>query len=1511
MQLESGTHPAAQNAVVEGFSLSPQQRHLWSLLADDSGSAYRAQCTILIEGSLDRERLRAALREVTSRHEVLRTTFHNLPGMRFPVQVIAEEFAPRRDEHDLSGLSPEARDAGVERLCGELGREPFNLRDGPLVRFSLLKLRADEHLLLVSLSALCGDAATLRNLAREVAHCYDARAEGDGPGEAMQYADLSEWQNEILVGEYAAAGMEFFREQADAVALALKLPFETRPRGVPEFGPRFITSAVRPEAFSQVRELVGRYETSTPVFLLTCWYALLRHLTRAREIAVAVAYDGRGYAELESALGLFAKYLPLRARVEGGSRFDELLKEVDASARAARRRQEVFAWERLTEAAQDGERQLFAPVAFAFEQQAPKHRAAGLSFSVSREYACTERFKVKLSCVESGDALTTELHYDPALVPAHQAEDLSRRFQTLLESAVENPSAFIRQLDVLGGEERARLLYGFNDTAKETPGASSVQEMFEAQAERHPTRTAVVSGDTRLTYRELNARANRLAHYLRELGVGPETRVGLCVERSARMVVGLLGALKAGGAYVPLESDHPKARLAKQLSEARAAVLLTQESVAQRFSDFGGPVLRLDVDARLWAALPEENPRPVNTPEQLAYVLYTSGSTGEPKAVGLAHRNVINYAHDTCRRLGAYESPLNFAMVTTLSADLCLTSVYGALVSGGCLHVVGYDTATSGAAMSAYVAAHEIDVLKIVPSHLGALAAGKASMMPRRYLVVGGEALSRELTRRLVGLGGGCLIVNEYGPTETTVGSVAYAFGDEGGWGEAVSVPVGRPIANTQAYVLEEWMRPVAPGVEGELYVGGAGVARGYLNAPGRTAERFVPDPLSREPGARLYRTGDLARHLPDGNLEYMGRADDQVKVSGYRVELGEVEAALKRHVGVKDALVTAADAEDGRKRLVAYVVPQGGRAHAAAQELRAHLKELLPPYMLPAAFVTLDALPLTPNGKVDRRALPRPEQHAPAAVEHVEPRDEIEGILAAVWRKVLRAEAVGVHDDYFAAGGDSIRVIQVVHELARYGLCVTAMDVFRHRTINHLARHIRELKVGGGNNPPPLELLKLPGRLAARLPAGVADAYPAARMQEFVMRHYDSDRRRAGVYHIQQSYHVYDRDLSVEALQRALEIIVQSHPALRTTFVFDRAAGPVQLVHERVPVSVAREDIRGLSPSEQDGYITDALGRDRSRPFDVREAARPLFRFAVFLRSEKTAEFFMSAHHAVADGWGNQQLLNELVEVYAALKRGEAREPSAGPNTYKEFVALEREILSSAAASGFWRDHLSEHEWRPLKKRRAASAGGGAPVNYEAALPAELAAQLKRAAVEQQVSLKSLFLSAYLDLVAGITGGGQNTVGVIANGRSERLSNPLKALGLFWNIIPFCLPAGGDGGRPARARRVQQLLVDAELYARYPLPQIMKERRARELFSATFNFLHFHNASGDKFDGDFRLLGQRQHDKFHFPLNLVVAVDPSGGGVGLRVEYDGRYFDGETVRAMAGDYVSLLGGHA
>jgi amino acid adenylation domain-containing protein len=596
------------------------------------------------------------------------------------------------------------------------------------------------------------------------------------------------------------------------------------------------------------------------------------------------------------------------------------------------------------------------------------------------------------------------------------------------------------------------VLKEFNDTEAPVP-AECVHELFAQHARSAPERTAVIDGERSLTYGELDASTNRLARRLRAAGVGPDVAVGLCTDRSVDMVIGLLGILKAGGTYVPLHYEHPPARLCGQLAAAGAATVVTQEPLLERLGGFDAEVVCLDRDR---AALERELAEPLESGAghaQRAYVIFTSGSTGTPKGVEVTHGNLANYAADIARRLGAAEESLSFALVTSVSTDLGNTSVFGALCSGGTLVLVSPAAAGDPGALAALMMATPVDVLKITPSHLGALlAAGDARVLPRRQLVLGGERAGWDLVERVRALSD-CAILNHYGPTETTVGSCTFAVGAGPGEFEPASVPIGNPISNTSCYVVDAGGAPMPVGVTGRLLIGGAGVARGYVGEPELTAERFLADPFASD-GARVYDTGDLARWLPDGTLEFMGRIDEQVKIRGYRVEPAEVEVALRSHPQVREAVVTVRSGTAADAQLIAYCVLDGT---VGERELRAHLADRVPGYMVPAAIVILDALPQTPSGKVDRLALPDPATRPSGSDgEYIAPRTPMEEAVVAIWEHVLGLERVGVEDDFFALGGHSLLATQVVAQVrSDFAVELPLHSLFTCPTVASLAAEI------------------------------------------------------------------------------------------------------------------------------------------------------------------------------------------------------------------------------------------------------------------------------------------------------------------------------------------------------------------------------------------------------------------------------------------------------------------------
>jgi amino acid adenylation domain-containing protein/non-ribosomal peptide synthase protein (TIGR01720 family)/FkbM family methyltransferase len=914
--------------LIEGFRLSPQQQRLWT--AQAGGRAFMAQCAVDIKGPLDSASLREALREVVARHEALRTTFQQLPGMNVTLQVISDEAALSLREVDLGGVARGERAAHVGRLLREEGAQPFSFERGPLGRFALLRLDAGEHVLLVTLPAMCADARTLRNLVAECSRAYGAARVDEEAEESLQYVQFSEWQHELLTAEGAEAGREFWSAQRVGERPDLSLPLDAFARGgaradLGAGGPETLTLTLEPETADWLYATAERYGASVNVLLLACWQALLRRLTWQPEVVVRALFDGREFEELQEAMGLFAKYLPVTARFREDLRFHELL---EATGRSV---QETYSWQghfaeesegATTASVADATR---LPVAFEFEEWPEEFAGGKVRFSLLRQFVWTEEFRLKLSCLRTGRSLSAEIYYDPKLYAADAVRQLRDEFETLLTHVLEDPEARISRMEILSDGRKRMLLEEWNETRAEFRSGEVVHKLFEEQAARTPHRMAVVYEGQRLSFDELNRRANQVAHYLRRLGVGPEARVCLLMERSPEMLVGLLGILKAGAAYVPLDAGQPGQRLQFMLEDSRPAALLSQRSPAAGLMADRARVLLIDSDWPDIARESEADPGVEMSSENLAYVIYTSGSTGRPKGTMISHRAVVNLS--AALRASVYaraDAPLRISLNAPLAFDASVKQIIQ-LLAGHTLYIVPEETRRDGEALLRFVERNELNVLDCTPSHLKLLlAAGLAEGHSPDMVLVGGEAWDPSDWVRLAEHPG-TQFYNVYGPTECTVNTTACALR-----GAPARPTIGRPLANVRTYILDPRLQPVPVGVAGELYIGGAGVARGYLNQPRLTAERFIPDPFGGEPGARLYRSGDFARYMPDGNIDFLGRADNQVKVRGFRIELGEIEAVIVRNPSVREAVVLAREDEPGDKRLVAYVVPTGV-GHAAA----------------------------------------------------------------------------------------------------------------------------------------------------------------------------------------------------------------------------------------------------------------------------------------------------------------------------------------------------------------------------------------------------------------------------------------------------------------------------------------------------------------------------------------------------------------------------------------------------
>jgi amino acid adenylation domain-containing protein len=1052
-----------QQGTIEGFRLSPQQRRLW--LLQDGNTAFRAQCALLVSGNLHLANLKSAVENLVDRHEILRTTFHSLPGMKFPVQVVGENRSYSWRSIDLSHLNEQDFEAEVEALWKHEKGCPFALDQGPLLHLTLVNRSAREHLLLINLPSICGDSWTLNNFVRQLADCYNASAGDTRAKEVIQYAQFSEWQNELLASAEAGARGDYWDEARPEEWPAPGLPYEMAGADAGRFAPERLMITVQPETFAKLSAAARRHRISVDGFLLAVWHTVIWRLAGGNEVVVGRVVPVGDHQMLADALGPFIKCVPTVARFNSLVPFTSIAHNLDSAMPAMIEALELFEiskYRRLGEATRPDEGgAAFFPYVFSFEERPGPIHAQELTLTFKKSYVVTEQFRAMVRFTRAEDCLEAEFLYDPARLRADDVRYLAARFEALLESASENPDAPVGEMEILGETERQRLLLDANSEEAIFRTEACLHEQFEEQVARTPEAVALVFGDEHLSYRELNERANKAARYLQRCGVECEARVGVLMERSVEMIWAVLGVLKAGGAYVPLDVTNPGLRVREMIEDTGADVVLTERKCAEVLEGAGVKLVRVDGAER--DELERESGEAMSSRVEagnLAYVIYTSGSTGKPKGVMVSHRSASNLAG--ALRRSVYED-LGRSLRVSLNAPLTFDASVKQLLQllyGHSLHLLPEEVRYEAAALLTYGRRQQLDVLDCTPAQLRSLIA--AGLLDERgvtfaTVLVGGDALDEE-TWQLLARSTTTRFYNLYGPTECTVDATVCPIQPA-----HTRASLGRPVANARVYLLDPHLRPVPGGVAGEIYIGGDGVSRGYLGQPGLTAERFIPDLFSDKAGTRLYATGDLARYLWK-DLGFLGRKDHQVKIRGFRIELGEIETVLKTHSALRDAVVVARDADSsGEKQLVAYAVSETPEKAATIAEpqrdLRVFLRQRLPEYMIPSAFVLLDAIPLTRHSKIDRAALTASDRRLSTEGEnYVPPRNEIERSIAMIWREVLEIDRVGVRDNFFDLGGHSLLMARAYSKLREtIGQEFSMIDLFRYPTISSLAEFLSD----------------------------------------------------------------------------------------------------------------------------------------------------------------------------------------------------------------------------------------------------------------------------------------------------------------------------------------------------------------------------------------------------------------------------------------------------------------------
>ncbi|MDF3932683.1 non-ribosomal peptide synthetase [Pseudomonas citronellolis] len=1466
---------------VECAPLSAAQARLWFLAQmEPDSAAYHIPAAVRLRGPLDEAALRASFADLVARHESLRTQFREQGGE--PSQWLQAEAAPQWLHADFS-------DEGAARdWLQQAAAQPFDLAEGPLLRVALARLGEEEHLLLLVLHHIIADGWSMGVLIDEFASLYAGHVSG-APAQLaalpIQYADHARWQRLWLAAGEGERQLEYWKAQLGGEDILLSLPGD-RPRPlVQSYRGAALDFEVPAALAARLRELARGQGATLFMLLLAAFKVLLLRYSGQRELRVGVPVANRSRAECEGLVGFFVNTQVLASQAEPQQAFDAFLAQVRQAVLGAQGNQ-ALPFEQLVEALQP-ERSLSHNPLFQVAcnhqpsrrdslRRLPAANGRELSLESLELEAGIAKFDLTLNTEESRDGqLRGQFMYATDLFDASTIERLQRHFLRLLQGICERPGEALERLPLLDDGERESLLLQWNATAVDYPRDACLHQLVEAQTARSPNAVAVTDGLRSLDYAELNARANRLARWLREQGAGPDSRIGVALERSWELPVALLAVLKAGAAYVPLDPEFPAERLAHMLDDGNVRLLLTQQHLLGELPVGEARTFCLDADWAQVEALDNSDLDNLASPDDLAYVIYTSGSTGKPKGVAVRHGGVVNFMLSMAREPGLSAHDRVLAL-TSLSFDISALELYLPLLVGARVVLVDRDVARDPSQLLDVALEQGVSVIQATPSTWTLLSAHED--FPRLQgcrFFCGGEALSAELADVLTAQTDA--LWNLYGPTETTIWSAAWKIE------RGARALLGKPIANTQLYVLDGSLQPAPIGVAGELYIAGDGLARGYHQRPELTAERFVADPFGAT-GSRMYRTGDLARWRADGVLEYLGRIDHQVKIRGFRIELGEIESRLLAQPGVREAVVIARDGAFG-KQLLGYVV-----GDASAETLRGALQGELPDYMVPAQVSVLARFPLTPNGKLDRKALPDPD-FSQLQRHYRAPESAAEQQLAAIWQAVLGVERVGLDDNFFELGGDSIVSIQVVSRARQAGLRLSPKDLFQHQTLQALAKVAGQAEVVQPATP------ALPRPDAARLAELgldanlVSDLYPLSPMQQGMLFHglYDGED---GVYVNQLRVDV--DGLDPERFRAAWQAALDAHDNLRAGFLWEGLEQPLQAIHRELALPLEVLDWR--AHDDRDAALDALAQTQRERGFDLRQP--PLLRLALVRTGESRHQLIYTHHHILLDGWSNSQLFAEALRRYL----GEA--VPASPE-YREYIQW---LQGRDDGEAFWREQLAALDAPTLLADSLPRGVGGEGFGQvQRLLTAERVAQLAAFARAHQVTLNTLLQGAWGLLLQRYSGQPAVAFGATASGRPADLAGVESQLGLFINTLPVILAPRPEHSVAGYLQALQAQNLQLREHEHTPLGSVQRwfAQAGEALFDSLLVFENYPVAEAlRQAPGGLGFANLRAEEHTNYPLTLMVAQ-----GESLRLNFDFRrsHFSDAAVEALAGHLLQLL----
>ncbi|MFF5307328.1 amino acid adenylation domain-containing protein, partial [Streptomyces sp. NPDC013161] len=1492
--------------------LSFAQRRLWFLAQLEGPSAtYNLPLALRLTGKLDQDALPAALLDVIGRHEILRTYFPSSDGQ--PHQRILPV--------DETGFCLTTAEVSPDELSGALSEtaaEPFDLAAGMPVRARLFTTGPDEHVLLLVIHHIAWDGESMRPFMRDLSTAYMARLAGRAPEWAplpVQYADYALWQREVLGDEddpqsVLSQQVAYWREALAGSPEELELPFD-RPRpAVASHRGHELGIAVSADVHQRLAVLAREHGATLFMVLQAAFAMTLNKLGAGTDIPIGAPVAGRNDEALDDLVGFFVNTLVMRTDLSGDPAFGEILDRIRETSLSAFAHQDV-PFEKLVEELGSSRSLARHPL---FQVMLTMQNSTRLEDGGSSAQGASG-VRISPMTADAGESLAKfDLHvfakevFDAQGAPAglqgvltaasdmfeaDTVERVANRFIRVLEHLARDASLPLSAVDVLDAGERRLVLEGWNDSGVEL-SETSVPELFAAQVGRTPGAVAVVAGGDSVTYRELDARANRLARYLIAQGVGAESVVGLCLPRGVETIAGILAVWKAGAAYLPADAGQPAERIAYQLRDSRAVLTLTTEEILEDLPAGRYRLVAVDgtLTAMQLAAASDTAPDVVVRGEQVAYVIYTSGSTGRPKGVAVSHGALANYVASVPERVGFGVPGGRYAVLQGQATDLGNTVVFASLTSGGELHVLEEEAVTDPVAVASYLTEHGIGYLKAVPSHVAALGAG--AVLPAKSLVLGGEAASPQLVGELLAAAGDREVFNHYGPTETTIGVATTRLTAE--MAQSGVVPVGTPVANTRFYVLDAALKPVAPGVTGELFVAGAQLARGYVGQAGLTAERFVACPYGAA-GERMYRTGDRARWTSGGQLVFAGRADDQVKIRGFRVEPGEVQAVVTAHPEVSQAAVVAREDTPGDTRLVAYVVPVDEDADVAelAESVREFVASRLPEHMVPSAVVVLDALPLTGNGKLDRAALPAPD-FASGAGAGRGPETAQEEALCLAFAEVLGVPSVGVDDDFFALGGHSLLAVSLVEKLRTRGMSVSVKALFQTSTPAGLAAvagpeqvKVPENRIPGNATeitPDMVPLVDLDEsaieRILRQVEGGapnLEDIYPLAPLQEGIFFHHLMQADRGTDVYVAPMVVGFESRERLDTFLGALQQVMNRHAIYRTAIMWEGLAEPVQVVSRELRLPVQEIVLEAGTTADAVQQMLDAGGS-----MDLSSA--PLLR--VHTAAEPGTDRWLALlriHHMVQDHTTMEVLLREL----RAFMSGQgAALPE--PLPFRDFVAQARLGVGSEEHERFFHELLADVTETTAPYGLTDVHGDGAGTE-RAHLPVDddVARRVRGAARRLGVSAATVFHLAWGRVLASVSGRDDVVFGTVLFGRMNAGAGSDRVPGLFINTLPVRVRTEAVSVTEALTSMQYQL---AELLVHEHAPLALAQKASgiegnSPLFTSLFNYRHAQRSGqGPDQAPDTGFEGVRLHH-FHEHTNypMDVAVDDDGSGFVLTVE--------------------------